>query len=155
MKRRPLLASALFAEALLFGAAITATPLVLSGCGAPCSTFDKYYSGGTVRRSDALVIYESSPVGGPFLAFGGGATYHIRHGMKITPQSFTIQLSFSEYPFQDGAGGFAPSAGNQTVILQATDQEVVVKNDSCATYYLRVVLESVPISTRSDAAISD
>ncbi len=130
-------------------------PLVMGApplaCSAPCSAIHRYYAGGTRHASDALILYETSPDSGPFIAFAGGATLHIRHGMGVRPQDVRLFLSFNEYPQGDGTGGYAPSAGNQAIVLSSDAEETVVKNDTCASYWIRVVLIAVPDRAGSDA----
>ena len=123
--------------------AMVAPPLA---CSAPCAQVTHYYTGGQTIQTDTLIRYETSPDAGPFLPFQGGAALHLRHEMGVRPQTIQIYLSFNQYPFQENAGGYSQAAGNQAIVLGADEQEVLVKNDSCSAYWIRVVLTGVPAS---------
>lgn len=136
------IARALSAFALL--GVVAALYLPASGCGPACSAADRYYDGGTTLKSGAETIWETNPIDGAFLPFEGAVLYHLHHGLGVKPYATEITLSFSDHPEVAGNGGYAQSAGNQVLVLSATDQEVVIKNDSCASYYFRAVIRAIP-----------
>ena len=121
-------------------------------CSAPCASTTHYYAGGDTKPSGASMRYESSPDSGPFLPFQGGAAIHFKHEMGVRAQSVEVYLSFNQYPLGEGAGGYSLAAGNQALVLGSDEHEIVIRNDSCSAYYIRVVLTSEPTTSGGDAA---
>ena len=142
------------------GPAILATAaLLLSGtfaaasCAPPCETSDTdpvRVTEGTVDPSGSS--YESAPWNGPYLHFPGGRRYRLEHHLGRTPVLVQTYLSFSEEPMS--GGNAAESAGNQAVIEAVDDEIILVHNDTCAEFWLRVVALAGPPSS-SDAGTSD
>lgn len=120
--------------------AACATPLVpSSGCVAWCPTIDRFFQKGeTLTAANGAAVYETSPTDGPFIPFEGGTNWHIPHHLGRTPTSVAVTLAFNERPLT--SGGSAQAAGNQAVVLMANDQDVVVRNDTCGDYWVRVVV---------------
>lgn len=87
-------------------------------------------------------VYESSAVGGSYLPFGPGQSYSFAHGLGTTPRGLSAFLSISACPLCEGAdvGFFASAAGNEVVWEAADAEHVVVRNDTCADFFVRVVL---------------
>jgi len=135
----PALVAALFAHA--------------QACNPPCTGPDRNFGAESGRKfsSGTDLVFETSPIDGPFIPFEGAAEYHIQHGLGFKPYQVDITLSFSQYPEIFGNGGSAPSAGNESLILSTDDQEVVIKNDTCADYWMRVEIRANPAET-NDAA---
>ena len=84
--------------------------------------------------------------GAPYLDFSGQRTWVLDPSPWMgsrEPIGFQAYLSFEPEPNADGGGGFALAAGN---LAEFTSTEVggvwqvSVLNDTCAQYYLRVVL---------------
>ena len=111
-------------------------------CNPACTGPERSFSGGNRFGSGSDLWYETSGERGPFLPFEGGADLHLRHELGLTPYQINIFLSFNEYPTDDSNGGYAPSAGNQTVILFADEHEVRIRNDTCSDYWIRVVVHA-------------
>ena len=109
-------------------------------CGPSCTGIDRAFAGGERWTEGSTLVYETSPFDGPFLPFEGAANYHLRHDLGVVPTDVEIYLAFSDRPESTGNGGFAQSAGNQAVVLSVDAHEVVIKNDTCAAYFFRVVL---------------
>ena len=123
------------------------------GCIASCPTVDRYY-----ERGEALVapngagVYETSPAAGPFLPFEGGTVWHLHHALGRVPTSVQLYTSFSAHPNESYAGGSSPTAGNETLILDVDENDLVVKNDTCSGFWLRVVATAdVPLDAGVDA----
>jgi hypothetical protein len=113
-----------------------------SGCGPSCPPSERVINDGIRHTAGAERVYQTSTADGPFIPFEGATLLHLRHGLGITPHHIAIYLSFSERPLQSGGGGFSQAAGNQATIQRVTADEVAIKNDSCANYYARVVIEA-------------
>ena len=115
-----------------------------SGCGAPCTGPDRVFDQGdrwsVGSGTERELRWESSPPDGPFLAFEGNADYHFQHKLGARPYAWTIDLSFSDRPEIQGNGGSAPTAGNLALVLRTTEDEIVVKSDTCANYFIRIVV---------------
>ena len=140
--------------ALVLPGALTLLYTQASGCGAPCSGPDRVFDGGerwTVGTGkDGTVLeywWESSPIDGPFLPFEGNATYHLQHKLGVRPEGYEITLSFSDRPEVVGNGGSSPSAGNLSLIQRTSEDEIVIKSDTCANYFIRVVVHGHSATT--------
>jgi hypothetical protein len=60
---------------------------------------------------------------------------------KRAPTGFFAYLSLEQNPYAEGGTGFAQAAGNLAEFSPAGNAwQVNVLNDTCAQYYLRVVL---------------
>jgi hypothetical protein len=122
-------------------------PSTNSGCSTSCDDGDSsddppvVYEGG--YRDDALTYYESDTWDGPYLHFPPKRTYDIQHGLGRRPVSVTSYVGFAEYPLgSNGNGNIAEVAGNIVIIEYVDEQIVRVRNDTCETYYLRVVAQT-------------
>jgi hypothetical protein len=117
--------------------------LLLTGC--PCGREDSTiaYQGGTA----AAGTYQSSSWEGPWLHFPGGRRYLLAHRLGQVPASVTAYLSFKEYPGPEGnpdgePGNASQATGNMALIEQVDAENIVVRNDSCSDFYLRVVAQA-------------
>lgn len=113
-----------------------------AGCS-NCSTGGQepieYSQGDTTGTS-----YETSPPDGVWLDFPAGRRFRLAHGLGTDRLSVHGYLSFSERPFSGtdaGSGNASEASGNALVIEAENDRYVQVRNDSCAEYYLRVVIQ--------------
>lgn len=87
-------------------------------------------------------VYESSPPGGPYLAFPPGRTYRFVHGLGRVPDDEDAWFSFDEYPFEGkDPGGAVPAAGNQATFEAVTAEYIDVRNDTCSDVKIRVTAE--------------
>lgn len=120
-----------------------ASTLWVQGCGSPCPPSELYFDKGTLHRAGGTLLWESSPAAGPLVPFTGATTLHLRHRLGVRPLKTDIELSFSEFPERPGGGGLTDAAGNQALKLLQNEDEVVLKNDSCANYYIRVTIRAV------------
>lgn len=92
--------------------------------------------------------YESTPVDGEWLHFPPGRSYALEHDLRAG--SINVK-SYVTFPDNDGAGknpsSFAESAGNQVIYepAKASDaRHIVIRNDTCAEYFVRVVADVTP-----------
>ncbi len=109
---------------------------LLSGCG--CGKENDR----TVVFADGLVVgneYQSSAVEGPWLHFPGGRRYHLIHFLGAAPTRYEAYLAFEEYDPSE----FTIGTGNSARFREVNDEYLVVENDTCAGFYLRVVA-SIP-----------
>jgi hypothetical protein len=93
-------------------------------------------------------VWESGPVTGkPYLDFHGERTWVLDPTPWMgsrQPIGFDAYLSLDPNPNQDAQAGFALPAGNLAELKLLSDGKVQVLNDTCAQYYLRVVLTYPP-----------
>jgi hypothetical protein len=95
------------------------------------------YEGGST--DDALSYYESDSWDGPYLKFPPQRTYDFHHGLGRRPYAVLSYVGFSESPLRDGNGNISEAAGNEVIIEWVDEQVVRVRNDTCETFYLRLV----------------
>lgn len=134
--------------------ALTAIATAAStACGPSCSGAERFFAGGETTRSQSQQIWQSSPPEGPYVPYEGGTLYHFEHHLGAIPSNVEVWLSFSETP-QDAGGGGTPAAGNQALVLEQTPDEVQVQNDTCSTFWIRVVVTAPAVSTpTTDASV--
>lgn len=130
-------------RALLCGV-LASLPSTNGGCSTSCDDGDSYddppvvYDGG--YRDDALTYYESDTWDGPYLHFPPKRTYDIHHGLGRRPVHVSSYVGFNDFPLgSHGNGNIAEPAGNIVIIEYVDDQFIRVRNDTCETYYLRIV----------------
>jgi hypothetical protein len=109
---------------------------------------------GTVTMSDGTWIWESSPIDHGWITFDGNATLVFVLPSHF-PSDYTLQAWVSTGSDQTEAGGgqFVEAAG-QLAEFQLTPNGFSVFNDTCASYYLRVVATATgqaPVDAGADA----
>ena len=117
------------------GIAITLFAAHTSGCGAACTRSNeknppKTYDGGVSDGTE----YQSAPTGGPYLSFPGGSRYEILHKLDPPPTLGTVEIRLAF----DKDGSTADTAGNQAIVQEITAEHILVKNDTCADFFLYV-----------------
>jgi hypothetical protein len=97
------------------------------------------YEGGSTNA--ALSYYESDTWDGPYLKFPPQRTYDFHHGLGRRPSAVLSYVGFSESPLgsSNGNGNISEAAGNEVIIEWVDEQVVRVRNDTCETFYLRLV----------------
>ncbi len=132
------------------------------GCS-DCSTSGQdpvAFTDGTLNKSGT--IYETMGPMDEMLHFPQGRIYEIPHGMGVDPASVDIFLSFKKQltPLEDTnnptdavkPNNVSATAGNQAVI-EAWDKDMVrIRNDTCAEFYMRVVIIADPDEVAAAAA---
>ncbi|MGZ3418816.1 MAG: hypothetical protein ACXWUG_31290 [Polyangiales bacterium] len=121
------------------------------GCGSTCPASERVYADGSLKKGTGFMRYETSGPSGPFIPYEGATLLHIKHGLGVRPDTVEIFLSFAERPEDVGGGGSSPAAGNQAILLKQDENEIAVKNDSCASYWIRVVATTGLTGTPTDA----
>ncbi len=116
-----------------------------SGCaGDDCDSDTQAWGSCTQGERVDPNTWESGPVSGqPYLNFHGERTWVLdpRPWMgSRQPIGFQAYLAFNPLPDIDGGDGFAQPAGNLVEYTLMPNGQVQVLNDTCAQYYLRVVL---------------
>lgn len=124
------------------------------------------YRGGNTLAGE---YYETGTLEEPFLYFPAGRMYELVHGLGEAPTELHAYLAFAECPLsssvrnpggaprcepvdaESGGGGFAEAAGNQALFEVRDDRVVLVRNDTCAEFYLRVVARTAAAATTADA----
>lgn len=137
------------------------------GCGPSCHPSERIVAEGIRDLEGPIRTFETSGPEGPLLPFEGGTMLRIRHGLGVVPKNVHVTLSFTERPLEAYKGGSSQAAGNQAITLRQDVEEVAVKNDSCANYYVRVVIvgytpddagavdASSPDSSVTDSSVPD
>jgi len=142
---------------LLLAATFCLAALAAPGCGPACHPTERVVTDGIRDVTGPVRTYETSPPEGPFLPFEGNTMLRIRHGLGVRPTTVEVELAFSERPFDPAKGGFSSAAGNQAIHFRRDAEEIAVKNDSCANYYIRVVVLAAADDDAgaADASMSD
>jgi hypothetical protein len=126
------------------------------------------FRGGNTLGDDQY--YETGSLDQPFLHFPAGRSYALVHGLHQAPSEFHAYLAFAECPLskserrpgapprcapidaESGGGGFSEGAGNEAIFEVRDDRVIVVRNDTCAEFYLRVVASTTPsVAGETDA----
>jgi len=101
--------------------------------------------------NESLTVYQTGGVADEMLHFPQGRTYDLVHGLGTVPVSVNVFLSFRDRLTSSGnkkdktqPNNVAESAGNQAVIEVWDDQEIRVRNDTCAEFYMRAVVIADP-----------
>lgn len=96
--------------------------------------------------NESQTYYETGSPNEKMLPFPPGKTYDLYHGLGKDPAVHSY-VSFVEQLEEDPSkvdplapNHVAESAGNQAVIERWNDKFVRVRNDTCANFYLRVIL---------------
>jgi hypothetical protein len=118
------------------------------------------YRGGNTSENGEY--YETNALDEPFLHFPTGRSYELVHGLGSRPAAFHAYLAFAECPLsksvrnpggtpsceaidaESGGSGFAEGSGNEAIFQVRDDDVLVVRNDTCAEFYLRVVATTIP-----------
>jgi len=90
-------------------------------------------------------LWESSPIDGAWLSFPKQRVwiFEINDIGDREPQIITPYVSAQENPSGEGAN-FTTAAGNLAEISSVQKGRMVVKNGTCADYFLRVVVLAAP-----------
>lgn len=137
----------------LLAATFCLAALAAPGCGPACHPTERVVTEGVRDLEGPVRTFATSPPEGPFLPFEGGTLLRIRHGLGVSlTEPPRVSLSFTERPLDQAKGGFSPAAGNQAITLKMDSEEVAIKNDSCANYFIRVVVVGYPADDAATAA---
>lgn len=115
-------------------------PVMVAGCGLPTGE-TLVYPADAPELAHASVsddgVWESVPWAGqsaPWLEFGPRATVELEHGLDHEPRAVLVYLAFDP----EGTDP-ALAAGDLARVVEASGTTVAVKNDTNATYFIRVV----------------
>jgi hypothetical protein len=95
------------------------------------------------------MYYETSTPDGEHIDFNGGSRFCIYHNLGRRP--FHVEPWVSFKPTGVNGGNEAKPAGNMLEVLHVDECVIIVRNDSCGDYYLRV-LASDPVTLDPAAA---
>lgn len=101
--------------------------------------------------------YVTSAWSGEWLHFPPGRRLLLPHELGTAALGVRSWLAYEAFPIPaadggDALGAAAEAAGNQVVIERVDAELVQVRNDTCATYYLRVeVRRDAPPASGADA----
>jgi hypothetical protein len=132
---------------LVFFAPLLAAALAFSlgnpACTTSCS--DEETGGPEEIRSgttDATrSVYESTSFSGKYLKFRPNKRYKFFHGLRGTPALVQAWVGFHEVPLNSDmeTGNISEAAGNEAILEAVTSEYVTIRNDTCETFYLRLV----------------
>lgn len=118
-----------------------------TGCTPDCN---REYDVAPLEYRDGIIretSYSSGPVAGPGVPFGPGERVEFHHGLGAPP---TVQLAYLAFTScstdqecaegEPSGTGFTLSSGDATVFEDVNAQTVVVRNNTCADFFLRVEL---------------
>lgn len=126
----PLLAAALVLVAVHPGCTTT--------CSDPEGDDPEDIHSGTTNA--ARTVYESAPWRGEYLKFRTNKSYRFFHGLRGTPAVVQAWVGFDAKSLHDnGSGNISEAAGNEAIIESVTAEHVTIRNDTCETFYLRLV----------------
>lgn len=123
-------------------AVVLAAPMVAgcqdAGCDtAPDSNPPSDFKAGTTHTTPDGKVFESSAPNGQHIHFTAGTQVRVYHGLGGRPVSVGLWVSFSETG--TASGNEAVPAGNMAEVLCVNAEYVLVRNNSCGDYWLRVV----------------
>ncbi len=95
------------------------------------------FQGGEVLTTKGGPVYRSSAADGEHLNFTAGAQFRVHHQLGGVPQSVQVWVSFSANGTKDG--NEALPAGNMAEVLCVNEDFILIRNDSCGEYWLRIV----------------
>ena len=140
--------------------ALIAAPLALTGCaGDDCDADTQTLAtcGGDMLDENT---WESGPLDGTYLDFHGQRTWVMNPSGWVgdrEPATFDVYLSLNPVPNSDGGAGFADPAGNLaqiTAVPSGGGYQIQVLNNTCAQYYLRVVVTYAGTATKAGTCSS-
>ena len=126
-----------------------------SGCyGRTCegevTFFGKNAGEGRLLGADT---WESGPIDGTWLPFPKQRAwvFELRDLGGRLPAVVTPYVSAQADPTREPGGSFAIAAGNLAEISGIASNQVVVRNGTCADYFIRVVVEAAPRGPDAEA----
>ncbi|HEY8943253.1 MAG TPA: hypothetical protein VIM73_03275, partial [Polyangiaceae bacterium] len=85
-------------------------------------------------------FYESSAWHEDLLRFPPQRRYQFMHGLGAIPKEYQIYVSFwPDALVKDHS--IAEAAGNIAVVERITDEYIQARNDTCETFYIRLIAE--------------
>lgn len=141
------------ALALAAGLASLALGTASAGCGPACDTSGQDpvpYADGLRPSPDS---YESTDPNGTWLHYPPGRRFRFMHGLGTANVTVDTRLAFDSHPLSasGSVGNSSPGTGNSVIIEAQTPDYVQIRNDTCAEYYLWVVIRRVGSTSASDA----
>ena len=120
------------------GASLLASGCDANGCDtAPESHPPTDFRGGSRVESKGGAVYETSAQDGAHLNFNGGAQFRIYHQLGGRPVLVQPWVSFSATGTK--RGNEAVPSGNMAEVLCVNEEFILIRNNGCADYWLRVV----------------
>lgn len=149
--RAPLTGGLLLFALLALSGASTGCDVITSVGPKSCDRSEKAnpvvtYSDGTVDGG----IYMSSPWDSNLLFFPGGMQIRLEHKLGAWPRSIHTYLGFSENGVKGGP--LSEGTGNSAEIVSVDEQAILVKNDTCADFWLLVTAEAGDAQPSSSSA---
>jgi hypothetical protein len=138
----------LLAAALVFS---LANPACTTSCSDEETGGPEEIRGGTTDSTRS--VYESTSFSGKYLKFRPNKRYKFFHGLRGTPAVVQAWVGFHEVPLNSDmeTGNISEAAGNEAILEAVTSEYVTIRNDTCETFYLRLVA-SDPIESGAAGA---
>ncbi len=137
-----------FAAAGLWLVVMGATVLAPGCYGRTCEGDTAYFGGGPGEgRLLTTDLWESNAIDGVWLPFPGKRAWVFdltTLGPDRLPDVITPYVTAEADPTHTPGSNFTLGAGNIAELSGVKNGQVVVKNGTCATYYLRVVVQTTP-----------
>ena len=116
------------------------------GCETSCAEKGQepiLYSDGLVEYSGGSAVYATTAFDETWLHFPSERRFRLRHDLGATEYTPVAYVALSPDPDSEGdSGDFSQAAGNEVVFEDLTENELVVRNATCAEFYLLVRIES-------------
>ena len=128
----------------LAGALLAVAPGCTShDCDASTTVMDAGAAGarGRFLQMGASPVWETSSWTGPWIDFPGNATLQINLPPGLgPPDSWLAWVSTGQYQSSDASFTATSSSGQLDEVVQSPPGSIAFNNNSCAEYYVRVVL---------------
>jgi hypothetical protein len=134
-----------------------ATALVLGagpGCNTSCDDAVKEVLEVTSGVTDPTgSVYESSAWEGEYLEFVPQRKLRFFHGLRGIPRSVQVYIGFHPAPLTpEGGRNISEAAGNIAIIEEVNAEYVQIRNDTCETFYTRLVAANPTLVSDPDGS---
>lgn len=143
--------------------ATTLTTLGFVGATASCLTdacADSEVKFGATPGEGSLVdenTWQSTPLDGQWIPYPHHRTYVFNFGGKFRgrrPSAAYVYISANDKP-NDFGSNFTLAGGDTATIGLLNEDGMYLRNNTCADYYVRVLVEMEPVKASPDAGASD
>ena len=112
--------------------------LLVVGCGDDsCPTADRTRTVTTGTTDLETLTYASAPWDGPLDEFPGQSTVSFEHNLGVAPDLVSTYVAFEKTG--TGTSDVTENAGDQGEIVCVDENVILVRNGTCARFFIRVV----------------